>query len=64
MLPQSVTPPGPDGFDSGDGGHVFSETYEQHQANVAKWRKVEREKRKREQEAAEQPAAEQPAQSN
>lgn len=22
MLPQSVTPPGPDGFDSGDGGHV------------------------------------------
>ncbi|WP_346912530.1 endolytic transglycosylase MltG [uncultured Roseibium sp.] len=54
---------------NGDGGHVFSETYEQHQANVAKWRKVEREKRKLEQEAAEeagkQPAAaEQPAQSN
>lgn len=27
----------------GTGGHVFSETYEQHQANVRKWRKVERE---------------------
>lgn len=29
----------------GTGGHVFSETYEQHQANVRKWRKVEAERR-------------------
>ncbi|MEJ8475336.1 endolytic transglycosylase MltG [Roseibium algae] len=29
----------------GTGGHVFSETYAQHQANVRKWRKVERERR-------------------
>ena len=29
----------------GTGGHVFAETYEQHQRNVAKWRKIERERR-------------------
>jgi len=26
----------------GSGGHVFAETYEQHQRNVAKWRQIER----------------------
>ncbi|ADZ70826.1 endolytic transglycosylase MltG [Polymorphum gilvum] len=26
----------------GTGGHVFAETYEQHQANVRKWREIER----------------------
>lgn len=36
----------------GTGGHVFAETYEQHQANVRKWRKVERERRQAEQEKA------------
>ncbi|MBJ3776665.1 endolytic transglycosylase MltG [Acuticoccus sp. 2012] len=29
----------------GTGGHVFSQTYEQHQANVARWREVERQRR-------------------
>lgn len=33
----------------GTGGHIFAETYEQHQANVRKWRKVERERRQSEQ---------------
>lgn len=32
----------------GTGGHVFAETYEQHQRNVARWRQVERERRERE----------------
>lgn len=32
----------------GTGGHVFAETYEQHQANVRKWRQIEREKRQAE----------------
>ncbi|TWI93242.1 UPF0755 protein [Roseibium hamelinense] len=34
----------------GTGGHVFAETYEQHQANVRKWRQIERERRAAEQE--------------
>ena len=33
----------------GTGGHVFAETYEQHQANVRKWRQVERQRRQSEQ---------------
>ncbi|MEP3427504.1 MAG: endolytic transglycosylase MltG [Roseibium sp.] len=33
----------------GTGGHIFAETYEQHQANVRKWRKIERERRQNEQ---------------
>lgn len=40
----------------GTGGHVFAETYEQHQANVRKWRQVEKEKRQAEQDQATQPA--------
>lgn len=32
----------------GTGGHIFAETYEQHQANVRKWRQVERERREAE----------------
>lgn len=36
----------------GTGGHVFAETYEQHQRNVARWREIERERRAREAEAA------------
>ena len=39
----------------GTGGHVFAETYEQHQRNVARWRQVERERRERE--AQDQPAS-------
>jgi UPF0755 protein len=31
---------------SGDGGHVFASTNAQHQRNVAKWRRIEREKKK------------------
>ena len=42
----------------GTGGHVFAETYEQHQANVRKWREVERSQRNQQG----QPAA--PATSN
>lgn len=38
----------------GTGGHVFAETYEQHQANVRKWRKVERERRQADQENAQE----------
>ncbi len=34
----------------GTGGHIFAETYEQHQANVRKWRKIERERRAKERE--------------
>ena len=41
----------------GTGGHVFAETYEQHQANVRKWRKIERERRAQERENAAQPAS-------
>lgn len=33
----------------GTGGHIFAETYEQHQANVRKWRKIEQERRQAEQ---------------
>lgn len=33
----------------GTGGHFFSESYEQHQENVRKWRKVEREMRAKQQ---------------
>lgn len=33
----------------GTGGHAFAETYEQHQSNVRKWRKIERERRETEQ---------------
>lgn len=36
----------------GTGGHIFAETYEQHQANVRKWRKIERERRQAERDAA------------
>ncbi|WP_417684085.1 endolytic transglycosylase MltG [Roseibium sp.] len=36
----------------GTGGHVFAETYEQHQANVRKWRKIERERRAAERDTA------------
>lgn len=41
----------------GNGGHAFAETYEQHQANVRKWREIERELRRKEREAAQQPNA-------
>ncbi|GAA0782622.1 endolytic transglycosylase MltG [Roseibium denhamense] len=34
----------------GTGGHVFAETYEQHQANVRKWREIERKRRQAERE--------------
>ncbi len=44
----------------GTGGHIFAETYEQHQANVRKWRKIERERRAAEQNSQD----EAPAQSN
>jgi len=40
----------------GTGGHVFSETYEQHQENVKKWRQVERDRRQAEQDQQAQPA--------
>lgn len=40
----------------GNGGHVFAETYEQHQANVRKWRAVERRRREEERQEAQQPA--------
>lgn len=40
----------------GTGGHVFSETYEQHQENVRKWRQVEKDRRQAEQERQTQPA--------
>ncbi|WP_428687554.1 endolytic transglycosylase MltG [Roseibium sp.] len=32
----------------GTGGHVFAETYEQHQDNVRKWRKIEKDRRQAE----------------
>jgi UPF0755 protein len=34
----------------GTGGHVFAETYEQHQRNVIKWREIERTRRQQERE--------------
>jgi UPF0755 protein len=34
----------------GTGGHVFAETYEQHQRNVIKWREIERARRQQERE--------------
>lgn len=43
----------------GTGGHVFAETYAEHQRNVAKWRVIEREQRAQQQEA--QAAAVKPA---
>ncbi|MBA5776816.1 endolytic transglycosylase MltG [Stappia sp. F7233] len=36
----------------GTGGHVFAETFEQHQRNVAKWRQVERDARRKQEEEA------------
>ncbi|MBO6757060.1 MAG: endolytic transglycosylase MltG [Roseibium sp.] len=36
----------------GTGGHVFAETYEQHQVNVRKWREIERERRQAERDRA------------
>ncbi|MTI17613.1 endolytic transglycosylase MltG [Rhodobacteraceae bacterium RKSG542] len=36
----------------GTGGHAFAETYKQHQNNVAKWRKIEREIRAKQAEKA------------
>ncbi|WP_434052333.1 MAG: endolytic transglycosylase MltG [Roseibium sp.] len=44
----------------GTGGHVFAETYEQHQENVRKWRQIERQRR----EAEQQQQNTQPATSN
>ena len=41
----------------GNGGHAFAETYEQHKANVRKWREIERERRRKERDAAQQPEA-------
>ena len=32
----------------GTGGHVFAETYEDHQRNVARWRRLEKERREKE----------------
>lgn len=40
----------------GTGGHVFAETYAQHQANVRKWRKIERDRRKAQEDQGTQPA--------
>jgi len=40
----------------GTGGHVFAETYEQHQANVRKWRQIERDRRNAENNQESQPA--------
>ncbi len=41
----------------GTGGHVFAETLEQHQRNVARWREVEREMRRKQAEDAAEPGA-------
>ncbi|WP_208977713.1 endolytic transglycosylase MltG [Labrenzia sp. 011] len=40
----------------GSGGHIFAETYEQHQENVRKWRRIEREQREAERNQQTQPA--------
>lgn len=40
----------------GTGGHVFAETYEQHQENVRKWRQIERQRRQAEQQQNTEPA--------
>lgn len=40
----------------GTGGHVFAETYEQHQENVRKWRQIERQRRQAEQQQNAEPA--------
>lgn len=40
----------------GTGGHVFAETYEQHQENVRKWRQIERQRRQVEEQQETQPA--------
>ncbi|MEL7529145.1 MAG: endolytic transglycosylase MltG, partial [Pseudomonadota bacterium] len=40
----------------GTGGHVFAETYEQHQENVRKWRQIERQRRQDEQQQSTEPA--------
>ncbi|NBN77728.1 endolytic transglycosylase MltG [Microvirga tunisiensis] len=47
----------------GTGGHVFAETYEQHQQNVRKWREIERALRAQQQSAPAAPQAA-PATSN
>jgi UPF0755 protein len=41
----------------GTGGHVFAETYEEHNANVKKWRQIEAEREKAAEEAAKKAAA-------
>ncbi|MDN3718906.1 endolytic transglycosylase MltG [Roseibium salinum] len=41
----------------GSGGHIFAETYEQHQQNVRKWRQIERDRRQSEQTNQAEPAA-------
>jgi UPF0755 protein len=40
----------------GTGGHVFAETYEQHQENVRKWRQIERDQRQAEKNKEKQPS--------
>jgi peptidoglycan lytic transglycosylase G len=40
----------------GTGGHVFAETYEQHQENVRKWRQIERDLRQAEKNKEKQPS--------
>ncbi|POF28798.1 endolytic transglycosylase MltG [Roseibium marinum] len=40
----------------GSGGHIFAETYEQHQENVRKWRQIERDLREAERNQPTQPA--------
>jgi peptidoglycan lytic transglycosylase G len=40
----------------GTGGHVFAETYEQHQENVRKWRQIERDRRQAEKNKDAQPS--------
>ncbi|MCV0425694.1 MAG: endolytic transglycosylase MltG [Roseibium sp.] len=40
----------------GTGGHIFAETYEQHQDNVRKWRRIERDRREAEKNQEAQPA--------
>ncbi|CTQ54160.1 putative aminodeoxychorismate lyase [Roseibium album] len=40
----------------GTGGHVFAETYEQHQENVRKWRQIERDQRQAEKDKEKKPS--------